>query len=318
MSKFRDFSAYMAFCVESLEKEGRFGTAHVYRAVLRRLLDFCGSRPLGFPQLTSGWLRRFQNYLLERRLRWNTISTYMRMLRAVYFRAVDERLAEFRPRLFRDVYTGTRVECKRAVEEVVLRRLCATPQTDSRLENARRLFLLLFMLRGIPFVDIAYLRPCDLQGDVLFYRHRKTGTGLRVRVEREAMALLRGLQSSDSCSPYLFPFVRRVGADGYRQYQNALRTFNRRLKQLAASMGINGGLSSYSARHSWATLANFKHYQLELICNAMGHSSVKVTETYFKPYADEQIDEMNRSLMASILSCTCVGEEGKSLLCAHE
>jgi len=242
----------------------------------------------------------------------------MRMLRAVYFRAVDERLAEFRPRLFRDVYTGTRVECKRAVEEVVLRRLCATPQTDSRLENARRLFLLLFMLRGIPFVDIAYLRPCDLQGDVLFYRRRKTGTGLRVRVEREAMALLRGLQSSDSCSPYLFPFVRRVGADGYRQYQNALRTFNRRLKQLAASMGINGGLSSYSARHSWATLANFKHYQLELICNAMGHSSVKVTETYFKPYADEQIDEMNRSLMASVLSCTCVGEEGKSLLCAHE
>lgn len=50
----------------------------------------------------------------------------------------------------------------------------------------------------------------------------------------------------------------------------------------------------------------------------MGHSSVKVTETYFKPYADEQIDEMNRSLMASVLSCTCVGEEGKSLLCAHE
>lgn len=300
MKKVCDLSAYMAALTQTLERDGRFGTAHVYKATLRRVRDFCGNRPLLFSHITAGWLRGFQNYLLERRLKWNTVSTYMRMLRAVYLRAVDEGLAAFQPRLFREVYTGTRVDRKRALEEGDLRRLCAMPQADPELERTRRLFLLLFMLRGIPFVDIAYLRRCDLQGDVLLYRRRKTGTCLRVRVEGEAMDFLRQLQASDPYSLYLFPFVRQVGAVGYRQYQNALRAFNSRLKRLAARVGCTGGLSSYTARHSWATLANYKNFQPELICNAMGHSSVKVTETYFKNYADEQIDEMNRSLMEAI------------------
>lgn len=251
MKKVSDFSAYMAALVDSLNREGHFSTAHVYRAALRRLCDFCGHRPLAFSEITPGWLRRFQNYLLGRQLRWNTISTYLRMVRATYFRAVDEQLVVYRPRLFREVFTGTRVERKRAVAEETLRCLRASPQADPQLEKTRRLFLLLFMLRGIPFVDLAYLRRCDLQGDVLAYRRRKTGVCLRVRVEREAMTFLHQLQTSDPHSPYLFPFVRHTGVRGYRQYQNALRTFNRSLKLLAGRIGCSGGLSSYSARHKW-------------------------------------------------------------------
>lgn len=307
MKKPYDFIAYMADLVERLEKECRFGTAHVYKATLCRLHHYCGQRPLRFSEVTPGWLRGFQNYLLKRRLRWNTISTYLRMLRAVYLRAVDERKAPFRPRLFREVFTGTRSECKRAVEEETLRRLRRSPQDNPRLERARQLFLLLFMLRGIPFVDIAYLRRCDLRGDVLVYRRRKTGADLQVKVEEPARAIIQHLQDTDPHSLYLFPFVRSQGRKGYRQYQNALRTFNKSLKELAASTGCPESLSSYSARHSWATLANYKNYQQELIRNAMGHSSVKVTETYFKSYANEQIDRMNRHLMESVFSPQCTG-----------
>lgn len=224
------------------------------------------------------------------------------MLRAAYLRAVDERLAPFRPRLFREVFTGTRVERKRALAEETLRRLRSTPQENSRLERTRQLFLLLFMLRGIPFVDIAYLRRCDLREDILVYCRRKTGVCLQVRVEPAARDYIRQLQDKDPHSHYLFPFVRGEGDRGYRQYRNALRTFNRNLKELAATTGCGEPLSSYSARHSWATLANYKNYQQELIRNAMGHSSVKVTETYFKNYEDEQIDDMNRRLMESVFS----------------
>ena len=60
------------------------------------------------------------------------------------------------------------------------------------------------------------------------------------------------------------------------------------------------GLSSYSARHSWATIANFRSYQQEVISNAMGHSSVKVTETYFKKHSDKQIQEMNRGILSYV------------------
>lgn len=300
MRKNSDFIAYMSGLVECMEQEGRYGTAHVYRFALRCLCKYCGGRPFRFSDLTPGWLQKFQEYLLSRRLRWNTVSTYLRMLRAVYQRGVDSGLAPYRPRLFRGVYTGSRPGGKRALGESSLRFLSHTPQPEPCLERARQLFLLLFALRGIPFVDVAYLRPCDLQGEVLVYRRRKTGVCLRVRLESWAVAFLKRCRSSDPAAPYLFPFVRCEGARGYREYQNSLRVFNRHLRLLAERCGFAGGLSSYTARHSWATLANNKRYQHELIRDAMGHSSVKVTETYFRSHADEQIDAMNKDLLRSV------------------
>ena len=302
MNKNTDFLAYMSGLVVRLEADGRYGTAHVYRFALRSLRRYCNGRRLRFSDLTPGWLKQYQEYLLGRRLRWNTVSTYLRMLRAVYQRGVDSGLARYRPRLFHGVYTGSRPGHRRALCESSLRLLGGSPQAEPRLEQARQLFLLLFALRGIPFVDIAYLRPCDLQGEVLVYRRRKTGTCLRVRLEPRAAAFLLRCRSTDPSSPYLFPFVRREGARGYRDYQNSLRVFNRRLCLLAARYGLPEGLSSYSARHSWATLANGRHYQHELIREAMGHSSVKVTETYFKGHTDEQIDEMNKDLLATVFT----------------
>lgn len=224
----------------------------------------------------------------------------MRMLRAVYFRAVDEGLAPARFRLFHGVYTGTRVTVKRAIDAGLLRRLQKPLPEHTGLEKARKLFLLLFMLRGIPFVDIAYLRRCDLEGDILTYRRRKTGAWLTVRIEPEARKLIRALQSTDEESPYLFSFIRHPGTGEYRQYQHALRKFNRHLKKLSGLLGQKIALSSYSARHSWATLANFCDYQQELISNAMGHSSVKVTETYFQRHTDDRIHAMNRGVLSYV------------------
>ena len=82
---------------------------------------------------------------------------------------------------------------------------------DESLEFTRLLFLLLFMLRGMPFVDIAYLRHCDLHGNVIVYRRKKTGAWLTVRVEAEAMKIIRNLRNTDKTSPYLFPLIHHPG-----------------------------------------------------------------------------------------------------------
>lgn len=296
----KSLTTYMAVLVKQMEADGRIGTAHVYHNALKRILDFTGGRPLPFGELTPGWLKAFQNYLLGRQLQWNSISTYMRMLRAVYFRAVDAGIVSYHPRLFKGVYTGTRVTVKRAVDERFLHRLGTDPVRGRRMEETRQLFLLLFMLRGIPFVDIAYLRHSDLRGNILSYRRHKTGTWITVRIEPPAMHLLESLRSRNGNSPYLFPFINKSGAEGYRQYQNALRGFNARLKRLALQFGVKEHLSSYTARHSWATIANFRNYSQELISNAMGHSSVRVTETYFKSHTDERIGQMNRDILTSL------------------
>lgn len=93
------------------------GTAHVYQSTLRRVMEFEGEETLDFKDLTPAWLKSFQDHLLDSRLQWNTVSTYMRMLRAIYFRAVDDGVAPYRSRLFKGVYTGTKVTVKRAVGE---------------------------------------------------------------------------------------------------------------------------------------------------------------------------------------------------------
>ena len=292
-------TVYWSALIEQLENEGRIGTAHVYQSTLHRVQDFMGGRELMFETLTPSWLKAFQNYLLARQLQWNSISTYMRMLRAVYFRAVDAGYVDCRPRLFKGVYTGTRVTVKRALDENIFRKLSLPcKRVEKGVEQARRLFMLLFMLRGIPFVDIAYMRRCDLNGNLLTYRRRKTGVWLTVRVEPQAMKLVEQLKSRDPDSLYLFPFVRETGIKGYRQYSNALRRFNYWLKQLAVTLKADVQLSSYTARHSWATLANYRDFKPELISNAMGHSSVKITETYFKRHTDERIHEMNKSILS--------------------
>lgn len=301
-------TGYMLLVIRQLLEENRLGTAHVYQSTLRRVLSFTGGRPLHFHELTVAWLKGFQAHLRESQLSWNTVSTYMRMLRAAYFRAVDEGYAPCHLRLFKSVYTGTRTVVKRAVGEEVLRRVAGQPSVCPQLEEARLMFQLLFLLRGIPFVDLAFLRPSDLQGNLLSYRRRKTGSWITVRIEPEAMEILHRLANHDASCKYLFPIIRCPGTDEYRQYQNALRSFNYRLARLSASLGSNVRLSSYSARHSWATIANFHHYHQELICNAMGHSSVKVTETYFKVHADESIHQMNREIMQQVF----VWEERKA------
>ena len=302
MKKEPTFQTYTERLIDSLIAARREGTAHIYRSMLRRVEDFAGTEhDLRFRHITPAWLTAFQNYLLARGAKWNTVSTYLRMLRAVYLRAVDEGLTLYRPRLFHSVYTGTRATAKRALDEQTLRHLYASaPLPDRKLEQTRRLFLLLFMLRGIPFVDIAYLRRCDLHGNILAYRRRKTGAGLSVRIEEEAMKLICSLQNPDPHSHYLFPFIRKPGKYEYRQYQNALRRINYNLKLLAHQIDCPEILTTYCARHSWATIANFRDYQHELICNAMGHSSVKVTEIYLKKHSEERIHAMNKEILSHI------------------
>ena len=117
--------AYMASVVSQLKEERRMGTAHVYQSTLRRVMEFEGEETLDFKDLTPAWLKSFQDHLLDSRLQWNTVSTYMRMLRAIYFRAVDDGVAPYRSRLFKGVYTGTKVTVKRAVGEETFRRLSA-------------------------------------------------------------------------------------------------------------------------------------------------------------------------------------------------
>lgn len=294
---------FMERLIEVLIREQRDGTAHVYRSTLNRLRGFIGGREITFHQLTSEWLMRFEKKLLADQLTWNTISTYMRTLRSVYNQAVECEVAPFVPRLFSKVYTGVDSKVKRAVRPETMRRLMTEGLAlDAEQSFSRDMFVLLFLFRGMPFVDLAYLRRCDLQGNKITYRRHKTGRELTVEVSKEAMEIIRRNMNMDPDSPFLFPIIKRPGRGEYRQYTNMLRSLNYRLLQVAHLLKLKERISTYVARHTWATTAIRQNFNPSLICDAMGHSSVKVTETYFKSSRDKDINRMNRKVVSYILS----------------
>ena len=296
--------SFMKKVADGLRESGNYGTAHIYRSSMSAILAFNESGNLPFRKVTPEFLKSFEAYLRGRNCSWNTVSTYMRTLRAVYNRAVDRHLAPYVPHHFRYVYTGTRADRKRALDKEDMERLMAKLPNQlysgiRDLQRTRAFFLLMFMLRGIPFVDLAYLKKRDIEGNVLTYRRRKTGRMLTVTLLPEAMKLIRQYMNTDPASPYLFSLIasKEGTEEAYREYQLALRYFNSQLVILKGVLGLTADLSSYTARHTWATMAYYSEVHPGIISEAMGHSSITVTETYLKPFNIKKLDETNLSII---------------------
>lgn len=294
------------------------GTAHVYRYAYHSFALYNkGTEELPFAQITPRLLHGYELHLLERGKSWNTIATYMKSLRAVYNRAVRRGLAPYAPELFKNVCTSPRDARKRALSPHAMGSLlgpavggkaCNRPEKPA-LHKARLLFALMFLLRGMPFVDAAYLRKADLRGDVLTYHRHKTGRSITVRLTPEAQAVIRALQGMEPPrGGYLLPLLSRPkdSEGSYHEYQCALRSFNRRLRQLAGDSRELDGLSSHCARHTWATTAYHLQMQTGLISEALGHSSLSVTEHYLKSFHGEALHAANLQVIGHVLDAASV------------
>ena len=149
--KKESFTLFMKQVAVDLQQSGNLGTAHVYRSTLNAILTFQGSDRLSFREITPEWLKHFEGSLRARGCSWNTVSTYLRTLRAVYNRAVDLRKASYVPHLFRSVYTGTRADRRRALDmedmKKVFARLLQSDAITPAMKGAQELFILMFLLR---------------------------------------------------------------------------------------------------------------------------------------------------------------------------
>ena len=300
------FSRCADIYIGRLRKEGRYSTAHVYQNALLSFTKFCGGYSVSFRQVTRERLRRYEQHLYECGLRPNTISTYMRMLRSIYNRGVDMHQAPYVHGLFRDIFTGVDTRQKKAIPIGELHMLLNKDPQSEKLRRTQAIANLLFQFCGMPFSDLAHLEKSNLKQGLLKYNRLKTGTPMSIEVLESAHNAIGGLYNkTDARSPdypdYLFRILsgayKRDEEEAYREYQLALRTFNRQLMLLGELLGLGDRLSSYTARHTWATTAYYCEIHPGIISEAMGHSSITVTETYLKPFRNKKIDEANRQVV---------------------
>lgn len=294
------FGEYMESCIEELGKRQKYGTALNYRKALNSFSSFLGKRKVPLARFNREVVEDYFRWLSERNISRNSISFYMRILRSVYNKASCELEHETTENPFRNVYTGIDKTRKRALDEDVIRRLNRLDLSRSAaLDLSRDLFIFSYCARGMAFIDIAFLRKENIMDEVMRYRRHKTGQELYVRIEPCMLKIIGKYAGKTEGSPYLFPVITETDCEkACRQYRTALAYHNRKLKKIGRLAGVELPLSSYTARHTWATAARNHNIPLSVISAGMGHSSEKTTQIYIASIDNSVIDNANRSIVS--------------------
>lgn len=296
------FLAFMERVIVQLEHLNREGTAETYKATFRSFLRFRGEKDVLLDEMTSDLMQEYEAYLKARGITMNTVSFYMRILRAVYNRAVEKGIAEQRYP-FKHVYTGIDKTTKRALTLKDIRRIKDLNLTlHPLLDFARDMFLFSFYTRGMSFIDMAYLRKSDIKNGILIYRRRKTGQQLSIRWEgcmQEVVDKYDILMPPSS--PYLLPIITDPDTQEARQqYKSKLYSVNFNLKRVALRLRLSMPLTTYVARHSWASIAKTKNIPLSVISEGMGHDSEMTTQIYLASLECSVIDNANALILEDL------------------
>ena len=306
VGRFRSSERFTVFAfvekqIACLRADGKLGTARNYRRTLNSFSGFLNGADIPFSLLDERLVGRYNDWLQRRRIVRNTVSFYMRVLRAVFNKAVREGIVP-QSSPFRNVYTGVDRTRKRAVgEETVIRLRRLNLEHSPSLALARDIFIFSYCARGMAFVDIAFLRKQDIAGGTIRYVRRKTGQHLTIRIEPCMGDIIERYSQVTRTSDYVFPLLNaKDPVRVFSQYQTALGYYNRRLKRLADLLELEMPLSSYTSRHTWATTARNHNVPLSVISAGRGHASEKTTQIYLASLESSVIDQANRSIIASL------------------
>ena len=248
--------------------------------------------------ITGEVIENYEAWNRQRGVTANTISFYMRILRAVYNRAVEQEIIENR-NPFRRVYTGVDKTVKRALPLKEISRIKSMDLSLSpELDFARDMFILSFMLRGMSFIDMAFLKKSNLKNGAVTYRRKKTGQQLVIEWTAEMQLILD--KYPENGTDYLLPIIRNPGTNERWIYHKVGYNINHNLKTIAKMLGISISLTLYVARHSWASAAKTKGVPISVISEGMGHDSELTTQIYLASLDTSVVDKANSLILKSL------------------
>ena len=287
---------FMLGVIAQLQQMGKQRTSETYRCTLKSFMQFREDKDVLLEDIDSDLMLMYEAYLRNKGLTKNSTSFYMRILRAVYNRAIEKDLTTNR-NPFKHVYTGIDKTIKRAIPLKAIKQIKNLDLSlHPSLDFARDMFLFSFYTRGMSFIDMAYLKKKDLANGILSYRRRKTGQQLFIRWEKCMQEIVEKYDTSQS--NYLLPIIKPFNEiDERTQYQNAMYLINRKLKEIGKMTGAQLPLTMYVARHSWASVAKNKNVPISVISEGMGHDSEMTTQIYLASLDTAVVDKANSMIL---------------------
>lgn len=311
--------AFLELEVESLNRRNQLGLAENYRYSGNSFRDYLSTlhrQDVPLSRVSTELLIAYQQWLWDKGIQRNTSAFYLRNLHAVYNKAVAQGLVTDR-KPFRLVQTNITHTEKRAVSPELIRdistldipaglvRLGQDPRKKPFLRMLRELafsrdtFIFCFCARGLTFVDFAYLKRENIQHGCIVYERRKTGQHIKVEIQPQMQAFID--KYAVARGPYLFPVLTSTDVkEAHKQYNSAIRRYNKHLNRLSKMLGLDLPLTSYVSRHSWATAAYHADLPVSHISEGMGHTSEKTTRIYLKSLDRSKIDRENKQLLDGI------------------
>lgn len=306
------FSDYAEEKISRMRQSDQHGNAEFISNSLKAIRRFAGDKNmnLDFTYFTLSRLKDFSAYCIGRGNKPNTISAYLRPIQTLFNEAIEEEIIprelnpfpKFKiPKNPKTKNRALRIEDIEAIRNLEL-------EEDSLIWNAKNYFLFMFNNMGINFMDVVKLKRSqfhklefDQEGKLLggrvSYDRSKTRGAFSIRLTDESVRILR-LYDFESKKPndFIFKYGFENTEVGRRRYKQQLKRVNRKIKELAQLAGIDEDVTSYFARHSWATIAKRKGVPVALISEGLGHQQLKTTQIYLDSFDDDALDAANESI----------------------
>lgn len=277
------------------------GTKNNYVSAANRFMEFRDHEDLAFTQMTSDMMEMYQSWLWNRGVGQNTVAFYLRTLRTLYNKAVEAGQAPSND-IFSHIQTANARTGKRAISVKDIRKIEKLDLSrGSSLDKARDLFLLSFYLRGMAFVDMAFLKKSDLKCGMISYNRRKTHQNLNIEWIKPMQAIVDKYAEQTKDSLYLLPILTGKETSLYTAYRKVEHNTNYNLKKIGERIGLKIPLTTYVARHTWASVALHMNIPIATISEGMGHNSFKTTQIYLQSLDVATINEANERIIRKIL-----------------
>lgn len=286
--------------IQELESANRLRYADMYKCTMHSLIKFNKHLDIPFSDMDTIWLKRYEVWLQSQGLAINTLGTRFRHLRVIYNFAIEEKIvkSEYYPFNSFKVSKLSQTTAKRSIQKgEILSVLNYQGQTPLEC-LAIDLFTFSYLAAGINFGDIARLTKDNILENRLIYIRKKTQKQIKVLLQEQAIKLIQKYSMPDN--PYLFPILssfHKTEQQKVNRIHKIIAKVNKSLKEIGERLNIPIDLTTYVARHSFATVLKRSGVNTSLICEALGHSSERVTQIYLDSFGNDQMEDAMKNLL---------------------
>ena len=287
------FGAFTEQLITELKNANRYGSADAYKAALSFVHKNNKNNDLPFQSINYKFLKHLETAHLASGNTINSLAVYMRTIRAIYNRAINQNIAK------RDWYPFSQYKIKktktqkRAISKNDIQLIeNYSPEPNSQKFHARNFFMFSFYMIGLNFTDMAYLKKSNIVNDRIEYTRKKTNKFYSLALYNKPISILNYYLNDKGANDYIFPIISRDNAEEQRKdIKNNLKTYNKYIRLIAKELNIEGNITSYVARHSWASIGKFLNIPIQVISEGLGHDSIQTTQIYLDSFETNVIDD---------------------------